>query len=511
MAMAAARVPLPGGRGKKTSQDLVLKLRKKGLSDERVRAKLSKHGFKKARISQLMKATSTSGVSSPCKNAKTSRDLVHKLHNQGRSHEQVRARLRIRGLKKSRISQLMTAVLASKAAMKHPGGSCGAGTDPLHQPAKSAQKATGRGDSCDIEKLVESEMNKRACALLPPQPSSTGSGRSHRSHTVMASRRAKSCVHPGNRSKRKQTATREPLDVDDIVHAHLRKMKRSTSTLFASAPYWTRRVVNDGARASGTDAESNSLPQAHGSSSTASPERSVPGSDEVMSAAARIHATSKHHFSSEADWAFAILAQPARDVPSTQRAYRALMRRLHPDKAGSHPLVVAAVDLLREATGICERSLCQGQLPGVALQLRCSCLCAEKGKRQMKLVWSAPQTCDSTPVHRYIVAVSDPSFGKILTIATLEPDYSQELKRYLAFDAPELCTYVVTEEHLKKMPKLFKADMLTVHVASGNRAGQSDWSTLEICLHNLQPSGLSSLADSVFPHQQVLVNDLHCQ
>jgi len=114
------------------------------------------------------------------------------------------------------------------------------------------------------------------------------------------------------------------------------------------------------------------------------------------------------------------------------------------------------------------------------------CMCAEKGKRQLKILWTAPRACASAPVHKYVLAVADPSNGKVLTIATLEPDYSKEHQRYLSFDDPDLCTYVISESDLRKMPKLFKAESLTVHVAAGNREGLSDWSKLKVCLKKLR-------------------------
>jgi len=84
------------------------------------------------------------------------------------------------------------------------------------------------------------------------------------------------------------------------------------------------------------------------------------------------------------------------------------------------------------------------------------------------------------------VAVYDPSYGKALAVGTLEPDYSQEYKRYLSHDDPELCSYVVSEEDLRKMPNLFKTDSITVQVAAGNNEGQSDWSVLKVQLHEPQ-------------------------
>merc|ERR1712039_185200 len=114
----------------------------------------------------------------------------------------------------------------------------------------------------------------------------------------------------------------------------------------------------------------------------------------------------------------------------------------------------------------------------------------EPGKRQVKVTWTAPKRRESAPIHKYIVAVLDPSFGEVLTIANLETDYCQDLKRYLGIDDPDLCSYVISEEHLRKMPKLFKVDSLTVHIAAGNREGRSEWGTLKVNLGKLKVPNL---------------------
>merc|ERR1712217_192664 len=72
----------------------------------------------------------------------------------------------------------------------------------------------------------------------------------------------------------------------------------------------------------------------------------VIGNEHAATVAARINALSKDKFSSAADWGFAVLCQPARNVLGVQRAYRTFMRCLHPDKAGTHPAVVSAVEAL---------------------------------------------------------------------------------------------------------------------------------------------------------------------
>jgi len=90
------------------------------------------------------------------------------------------------------------------------------------------------------------------------------------------------------------------------------------------------------------------------------------------------------------------------------------------------------------------------------------------------------------------VSVLDPSYGKALTVGVLEPDYSQEFKRFLAYNDPELCSYVLSEVDLKKMPKLFKSDVITVQVAAGNYEGQSDWSILKVRLPRVGRASVSA-------------------
>lgn len=205
-------------------------------------------------------------------------------------------------------------------------------------------------------------------------------------------------------------------------------------------------------------------------------------SEAALSMAARIHAIDKDHFASTIAWAFAILDEPLRDLLSVQRAYRTFMRMLHPDRAGAQKKVEDAVEILREATDICQRELCQQHPPERPTRLSCKHVCTEPGHRLLKVAWSAPRNSDIAPIHKYTVAVLDPSFGKVIPVAILEPDYNQDLKRFVAFDDPELCSHVLSERDLSKMPNLFKTEMLTVHVAAGNTTGQSEWSILKIHL-----------------------------
>lgn len=256
-----------------------------------------------------------------------------------------------------------------------------------------------------------------------------------------------------------------------------------TSEPFESSP--SRRRTLSGA-------PSDPPPPDMGSSINAAGRMSVSsegGGDRIgdaMMAAGRILSIRQQRFPNQVEWGFAVLDKPARDLISVQKAYRSLMRPLHPDRAGSQAEVVRAVDLLREAKELCERALRQQNPPDRPTRLTSSHLCKEPGRRRFKVQWKPPHNRPNAPVHRYIVAVYDPSYGKALAVGTLEPDYSQEYKRYLSHDDPELCSYVVSEEDLRKMPNLFKTDSITVQVAAGNNEGQSDWSVLKVQLHEPQ-------------------------
>merc|ERR1719411_714019 len=85
---------------------------------------------------------------------------------------------------------------------------------------------------------------------------------------------------------------------------------------------------------------------------------------EARREAERILPLVQGNFSTPAAWGFAVLDVASRDVASVQRGYRTLMRKLHPDKAGSDPSVVHAADMAREAKDACERGLSKEEPPG---------------------------------------------------------------------------------------------------------------------------------------------------
>lgn len=113
--------------------------------------------------------------------------------------------------------------------------------------------------------------------------------------------------------------------------------------------------------------------------------------------------------------------------------------------------------------------------------LRCETLCTTTGRRRFRLRWSPPDTRDTAPVRRYVVAALDPAYGRPLTIAVLEPDYSEELGRFVTME--EISSHILAEEELQKMPLLWTQAVATVQVAAANDAGQSSWAMLQVRLH----------------------------
>jgi len=94
-------------------------------------------------------------------------------------------------------------------------------------------------------------------------------------------------------------------------------------------------------------------------------------------------------------------------------------------------------------------------------------------------------------VRRYVVAAFDPAYGRALTITVLEPDYSEELRRFVSME--ELTSYVLAEEDLQKMPKLWTQSAISVQVAAANEAGQSQWATLQVPLNGAVQQTSASL------------------
>jgi len=202
---------------------------------------------------------------------------------------------------------------------------------------------------------------------------------------------------------------------------------------------------------------------------------------EARREAERILPLVQRRFPTPDAWGFAVLDVASRDVASVQRGYRMLMRKLHPDKAGSDPSIVEAAEIIRKARDACERGLSRQERPGAPRNLRSVVLCGTPGQRKFRLDWTAPlEEQDAGPVRRYVVAAVDPAYGRALTFAVLEPDYREELRRFVSVD--ELTSYVLAEEELQKMPSVWRQSYATVQVAAANEVGQSSWSVHRIPL-----------------------------
>eukprot|EP00930_Biecheleria_cincta_P002744 TRINITY_DN10373_c0_g1_i1.p1 TRINITY_DN10373_c0_g1~~TRINITY_DN10373_c0_g1_i1.p1 ORF type:complete len:870 (-),score=127.66 TRINITY_DN10373_c0_g1_i1:359-2968(-) len=196
----------------------------------------------------------------------------------------------------------------------------------------------------------------------------------------------------------------------------------------------------------------------------------------------RILPVRRESFKSFASWGFAVLGIPMTtcEVSVVQKAYRSMMRKLHPDRAGQDAKVAKAIETVHEAKVACERGLSRQELPPAPCCLRLEVLSLAPGQRRFRLRWSAPEQRACAPIQRYVIAAFDPAYGRALTIAMLEPDYSEELRSFVRIG--DLTSYVLAEEDLQKMPKLWMQTSATVQVAAANSAGQSPWATFQVPL-----------------------------
>lgn len=201
---------------------------------------------------------------------------------------------------------------------------------------------------------------------------------------------------------------------------------------------------------------------------------------EAFREASRIVGLQKGAFHSTAQWGFAVLCVVVHDAASVQKGYRSLMKRLHPDRVGDSPDGTRAVELLREAKDACERSLSRVEPPSVPSNLKSTQLCFSSGSRKFELRWCPPISRPQAPVRKYVIAVFDPSYGKALTVTVLEPDYSEELRRFIPVE--ELTSYTLAEADLAKMPALWRQPTISVQIAAANEAGQSQWAKLQVPL-----------------------------
>lgn len=199
----------------------------------------------------------------------------------------------------------------------------------------------------------------------------------------------------------------------------------------------------------------------------------------------RVLSFERSTFASVVDWAFAVLGVSLTEhsLASVQKCYRALMKKLHPDKAAQSSRVIDAVEMIQDAKAICERSLCHHEVPGVPRLLSATMQCAKVGHRRWRMRWLAPERLEIAPVQRYVVAVADPSSASkhAIRVSTLEPDYSQELGRYVTLE--ELANYEIAEEDVyMRVPGLFLHKSLTLMVAAANKVGQSSWASVSVDL-----------------------------
>lgn len=206
--------------------------------------------------------------------------------------------------------------------------------------------------------------------------------------------------------------------------------------------------------------------------------------EEAAREAARILALRSQDFNSRVDWAFAVLDTTAdgaaRDPAVVQRCFRGLMRKMHPDKVGQSSDLARAVELLREAKDVGQKHVLEVKRPGPPHAFQAATLCSVPGKRRIRLQWSPPVDQMLAPIHRYVVRVIDPVCGHALKIAVLEPDYREDLRRFVSVE--ELATYVLAEEELFKIPGLWKQPTATVQVAAANEAGESPWAVFKVPL-----------------------------
>lgn len=180
-----------------------------------------------------------------------------------------------------------------------------------------------------------------------------------------------------------------------------------------------------------------------------------------------------------AGWGFIVLGA-TRDLASVQKAYRSLMKLLHPDKLQSCPQAACAVQLVREAKQQCERNLSKLMAPGPVSNLRYTAISMTPGSRRFQVSWTPPESRELAPVKKYVVSVFDPAYGKDLTVQVMEPDYSEEQRRFVPVD--ELTTFELLEADLAKMIVLWRQPTAKLQVAAANEAGRSEAKEVSIAL-----------------------------
>jgi len=229
-------------------------------------------------------------------------------------------------------------------------------------------------------------------------------------------------------------------------------------------------------------AVSSTSPASSKKGAAASTEQPEPASrtEEAAQEIARIGKLRKQTYATTTLWAMTVLGIWREDVAAVQRGHRALMRKLHPDRVGLLEGADKTMELVHEAKACLERAFSQRWPPAAPSKAQASLQCAVAGRRRLELKWAPATNAGAAPVHKYTVAVFDPAYGKALTVAVLEPDYCEELKRFVPVE--EICSYVLVEKDFQKMPSLFKQSTIIVQLAAVNDAGQSPWTTLRVRL-----------------------------
>lgn len=330
----------------------------------------------------------------------------------------------------------------------------------------SSRSTTDTEASSSVEKP-----NSRARAEPHPEPS--------------PARQAASCPQDGHVKQMSETVKelkallrQHSIDFSHCVEkSELQELWRSFSSLQRPSDRARPRLSPSAQPASQQVQEQPRVP----ARTEAESSRDREAQEEVL----RILPLRREAFPSATLWAFAVLGA-SHDSGSVQRSYRSLMRKLHPDKVKITEGVEKTTALIREAKDLCERSLSNLVVPGPPQSLRYEVLGYEMGRRRYRLCWQPPERNMAAPVSRYLVAALDPAYGKALTITVLEPDYNEELKRFVSVE--ELNSFVLAEEDLQKMPSLWKQPTAMVQVCAANDAGQSSWSKLEIYIAGAKPS-----------------------
>jgi len=243
-------------------------------------------------------------------------------------------------------------------------------------------------------------------------------------------------------------------------------------------PSIARPAAREDAGAADARVETSSVQEADLRADEATKERA----EEAAKEADRINALRRENFTDQVAWAHAVLdceSTDAAEPSSVQRCFRGLMRKLHPDRVGHSVELAQVVEVLRKAKDIAQKHISEVEPPGPPRNFQAATLCTTRGQRRIRLQWSAPEDLGRCPLRRYIVRVVDPVAGRAITVANLEPDYIEELKRFVSVE--ELGCYVLDEQELR-MPGLWKESMVTLQIATANEAGTSQWSVVKIPL-----------------------------